>query len=67
MNQDAFFCLDDDDRYIYGSYNSLKARMIYVALVKCQRNDDYCRDQEEIDDILALNEIVLISNQIKFD
>ena len=42
--QKKFICLDPEDLYIYGDYNTSKARQFNVQLKKC-RGHDYCKSE----------------------
>ena len=52
--------------YLYGDYNTRKARLISIQLIKCTGHT-YCKTDEEILEFLRDKWIMLLVNQIRFD
>ena len=61
-------CVNEDDMYIHGDYDSYNARMLNIQLVKCKGGAEAgCKSNEEILKFFRNKFIVLYSNQIRFD
>ena len=66
MYYKKFICIDKEDRYIFGNYNSMKARLLDVQLQKCQ-GEKYCKSEEEINTFLRNKFIIMLNNLKRFD
>ena len=60
-------CLDIEQMYINGYFNSDVARKITVQLQRCEGKDKNCSDTETINDFYRNNMIGFLSNRIRFD
>ena len=66
MYQKDFLCIDKKDLRLYGDWNSSKARLIDIQLIKCT-DKSYCKEEEDIKSFLRDKYLLLLSNQIRFD
>ena len=64
--QNKMICADPEDMYIYGTFNSFKARLLTIQIVRCH-GKDYCKSQEQITEFLRNKFLYTLSNQIVFD
>ena len=53
-----FLCIEQEDTYIYGDYNTQKARQLNIQLIKCRNRPD-CKSEAEITEALR-NKFLLI-------
>ena len=51
---------------IYGDYNSSKARLLTVRLIRCQ-DDIKCKSDEEITNFLSNKYFLILANERRFD
>lgn len=63
--QDKFKCIDQEELFIWGDYNSAMAMQLRVSFLMCQGHD-YCKSKEEIREWLMGKYIVLLYNQVRF-
>ena len=66
LYQQKFICLDDDNLFIYGDYNSLKARNMDMQLIRCHDRLD-CKSESEITAYLRDKFLILMHNEVRFD
>lgn len=66
LYQQKFICLDDDNLFIYGDYNSLKARNMDMQLIRCHDRLD-CKSDVEITAYLRDKFLILMHNEVRFD
>ena len=60
--------MNEDDRYISGSFDTSKARNIRIRLNRCRSEDkDYCKTDDEITDFVRGKYMMIYKNQIRFD
>jgi len=52
--------------FVYGNYDSYKARLLSLQLVKCH-DKDYCKSPEEITSFFRRKYFYTLSNSIRFD
>ena len=58
-NPRTFYCMDDEEKSIYGTSNSLKQRSIRINLERCSDRPD-CAHRSLIDKVLDKNAIILL-------
>lgn len=63
--QKKFLCLEPDDLFIYGDYNTAEARQFNVQLKRCR--GEGCATDEETTAFFRNKFILLIFNQVRFD
>ena len=63
--QNKFWCIDPEDSFIYGDYDSRKARQLQIQLRKCSGHD-YCKSEDEILDYFSGKFLLMLTNQIRF-
>ena len=59
-------CVDEEELYIRGEFDSLSARRIRASLEKCHDRVD-CKSDEEIRAFVRGKFLLKINNQIRFD
>ena len=64
--QRKFRCIDPEEMYLYGDYNSEKARLIQLQLEICH-DKPICKPRDEIIEFARGKYLVLLYNQINFD
>ena len=64
--QKKFICLNEEDLFLYGDYDSANASQFEIQLIKCTNRDD-CKSEEEIREYFRQKFILLMYNQIRFD
>ena len=47
LYRNNFLCIDEEDRWVRGNFNSETASVIIIRLNKCH-GKDYCKSDEEI-------------------
>ena len=70
MYQKKFSCLDADDMYIYGDYNSATVSMLNIQLVRCNKENNpeiECKSEEEITKFFRDKFIIVLTNEVRFD
>ena len=63
--QKKFLCLNTEDLYIYGDFNTGKTRQLNIQLKKCQGVG--CKTDAEITAFFMNKFILLHANQVRFD
>ena len=53
--------------YIYGDFQSEKARQFNIQLVMCTGRPGYCKSEEQIKDYFRGKFLVLLYNEVRFD
>ena len=61
-----FQCVDKEDLFLHGDYNSLTANQFNVQLQRCHDRSD-CKSEAEIDAYLRNKYLIFFYNQIRFD
>ena len=69
---EKFLCIDKKDMYISGSYNSDKARLMNIQLVRCSEEDEEelgikCKSSEEITTFMRNKFFLMLYNQRRFE
>lgn len=65
-----FECIDPEDTYIYGEYNSDRASLMDIQLLKCNALDHpdvECKSEEDILEFFRGKFVLLKFNQVRFD
>ena len=72
IHQKKFLCIDREELRMYGDYNSDKARLINIQLVRCHdggyfaENGITCKSQDQITDFLRNKFLLMLYNQKRF-
>ena len=64
--QKKFICMDTEDLFLYGDYDSTTASLLNMQLIKCTGRDD-CKSEEEILEFFRTKFIILLYNEIRFN
>ena len=59
--QKKFLCIDQNQSYLFGDYDSETARTIRVQLLKC-KGEVYCKTEEEIISYIHDKYLLLLNN-----
>ena len=68
--QKKFTCIDEEDAFIFGDYNSVSANLINIQLVKCNNVTQpgvECKSDEEILNFFRGKYILLLYNENRFN
>ena len=58
-----FMCMNEEDRYLQGSFDTSRTRNIRVRLNRCRSEEqDYCKSDDEITDFVKGKYILLYKN-----
>ena len=57
-------CMSDKDQYIYGDYNSLYGRLLYIVLKKCS-GKSYCLSESEIESWIKKHRYIIFETNIR--
>ena len=61
-----FLCIDKDELFIYGDFDSNQARLIQIQLEKCTGHS-YCKEPSEITSFLREKWMLFLYNEKVFD
>ena len=65
LYQKKFLCINEEDRFVRGNFQSEAASLIQVRLNRCS-GEDYCKSKEEIDEFVRGKYILLYLNRVRF-
>ena len=66
LYKDKFLCLDENNLFLRGNFDTNKTSNIRIKLNRCT-GKEYCKSEKEINDFIRGKYLMVYLNQIRFD